>query len=423
MTITGILFIALTLTPAQETLRLNLDQALTLALKNSPQAMDVGTARLQAVVTALQGASPLLPSPALTLTGTKQENNSAIWNTDLTLSQVLFDPTAFAALISGIVNSDYHHLDARDKTARLIYDVTTDYLNLLKAQLVLNAARKALEQAAASKELTTARFHLGEVSRIDLLRSEAFYSRSRLNLLNAEKALALAQEKLKSTAGISTGVAIQATEELSQPAQLTVTSPESLLALIEKENPSVQMNTRLNTVSRINLVSAIARIIPTFTVYRSWGFLDTTLPRNYHTWQERTTTTDGIRISVPIVNIKDFFITILDAITASRRARATLARTRLQIYALARSALLESEEASLRYQEAKVNFELNRTLYELARTQYELGAISLVELLEVEANLAQAEAGYFSALCDTYIQSAQIGYLLGRTRVREMKGR
>jgi len=423
MIITGLILINLALAPLPDTVHLTLDEALTLALRHSPQAMDAGTTRLQAITALVQGVSPVLPEPSLTITGTREETTATYWNSNITLNQVVFNPAVFAGFISGIINCSYYKLDARDKIARLVYDVTTDYLTLLKAQLIFFAARKALEQTAASKNLTAERFRLGQASRIDLLRSEAFYAQSRLNLLNAEKAVVVAQEKFKSTAGLRQDVAIRATEELTEPVEPPATSPDSLLRLIEKENPTIQMSTKLATVSRLNLIAAITRIIPSLTIYRSWNLLDTTFPGDYHTYQERATTTDGIRIQVPLVNIKELVGTILDAITGSRRARAALVRTRLQLYTSARTALLEWNDALLRYQQAKINLDLNRSLHELARGQYELGAISLVEILEVEANLAQAEAGYLSALCDTYIQSAQFGYLLGNTRIKNQQAR
>ncbi len=400
-----------------DTLYLSLNQTLQTALKQSPQATEASAGRLQSWLTLGQGLNGILPAPQVNITQTREMSGQALWTSTLTINQVLFDPTVFAGFINGVVNARYYSLDAREKIAALIFQTTTDYLNLLKAQLLLDAAQKALQQAAENLNYTTERYQLGQVSRIDLLRSEVFYSQTQLNLLSAQKNVALAQEKLRSTAGINRPRPIRATEQLNSPADFPITDPDSLLKTIERVNISVRMSQHLNTVARLNLGAAIARVLPSVSLYRSWTTIDTTLPQNYRTWQKNANRTDGIRFSFSIADIKTLLLTIGDAIAGSRRARAALARARFQLRAAAQSALLDLEEAKLRYTEAKRNLELNRELYNLARSQYELGSYSLNDLLEVEVNLAQAEASYLAALCDTYIQTAQIGYLLGKTDI------
>jgi outer membrane protein TolC len=405
----------LLISSSTDTLYLDLNQALQTALKKSPQAAEASVARLQSWLAFGQGINPALPAPQANITRSKELSGQALWSTNLTISQVLFDPAVFANFINGIVNARYHSLDAREKIAALIFQTTTDYLNLLKAQLLLDAAEKGRQQAAENLNYTTERYRLGQASRIDLLRSEVFYSQAQINLLNAQKNAALSQEKFRATAGINRPQFIRATEQLTSPADFPITDPDSLLAAIEHINPNVQMSQNLNTAARLNLGAAFARILPAISFYRSWATLDTTLPQNYRAWKETATRTDGIHLSFPVADIKTFLLAIGDALAGSRRARAALARTRFQLRAAAQSALLDLQEAKLRCAEAKRNLELNQELYNLARTQHELGAFSLNDLLEVEVNLAQAEVSYLTALCDTYIQTAQIGYLLGKT--------
>lgn len=414
-------FIALLLfliaSSSDDTLYLSLNQALQTALKQSAQATEASADRLQSWLSLGQGLNGILPAPQVNITRTKEMSGQALWTSTLTINQVLFDPTVFAGFINGIINAHYYSLDAREKIAGIIFQTTTDYLNLLKAQLLLDAAQKALKQAAENLAYTTERHNLGQASRIDLLRSEVFYSRAQLNLLSAQKNVALAQEKLRATAGINRPRPIRATEELNSPADFPITDPDSLLFAIERVNLGVRMSQNLKTAARLNLGAAFARVLPSISLYRSWATIDTTLPQNYRTWQDNANRTDGIRFSFSLADIKTLLLNIGDAIAGSRRARAALARARFQLRAAAQSALLDLEEAKLRYAEAKRNLELNQELYNLARSQYELGSFSLNDLLEVEVNLAQAEASYLAALCDTYIQTAQIGYLLGKTDI------
>ncbi len=397
-----------------DTLYLSLDDAVQLALKKSPSAIEAGAARLQSGLTLGQSINNLLPTPIATLTSVKTEPVT-IWKGSVTISQVAFDPLVYAALVNGIINSCYHSLDARDKIARLIYDVTSDYLNLLKSQLLFAAAQKALAQAEESRKLTSERYRLGQAARIDLLRSEAFYSQAQLNLSGAEKALDLAQANLSACIGISPSQPVRANEHLAQPAEISIHDADSLLLLMERLNPGISMQKNLEKIARINLATYFARILPGISLYRSYEYNDTILPRNYQHWQEKSSHTDGISLTFPFVDLKTFIINIGDALAGSRRARAGLARARLQLHAAAQAAILGYQESWARYQQTERNLELNREVYELAIIQYRLGALSVSELLEVETSLSQAEASYLSALCDTYIHAAEIGYLLGKT--------
>lgn len=397
-----------------DTLYLSLEEALQIALKKSPVVVEGAASRLEAAVSVGRGISNILPAPFATLTSTKTELATA-WKGDITVTQVVFDPLVYAGLVNGIINCCYHSLDAREKIAKLVYDITADYFNLLKNQLLLATAEKALSQAEQSQKLTAELFRLGQATRIDLLRSEAFFSQAQLNLLSAKKALLLAQTNFCVLAGIGAGKPVQAKQELAQPAEISVHDPDSLLSLMEKLNLSVRMAQDLKNVARINLAASFARILPGLSLYRSYQYNDTTFPRSYHHWQEKSNRIDGISLTFPIADIKTFFLNIGDAFAGNLRARAALARARLQLRAAAQAAILGYEEARARYQQADLNLKLNRQLYELASTQYRLGTLSLSDLLEVETSLSQAEASYLSALCDTYIQAAEIGYLLGKT--------
>jgi outer membrane protein TolC len=421
-----ILFFNLTLTlmrnrdvpPYQsDTLALSLSQALKLALKKSPVALEASASQLQSGVSLGQGFSNILPTPVANLNSTRTELGT-VWSGGITITQIVLEPSVYAGLVSAIVNCGYHSLDAREKTARLIYDVTTDYLNLLKAQLLLNAAQKALTQAEENKKLTGERFRLGQATRLDLLRSEAFFSQAQLNLLSAEKAVVSARANLCASAGIEPDKTVWANEELTEPAEIAIADPDSLLRLMEESNPSVRMAKKLRTVAGINLAASFSRVLPGISLYRSYEYSDTAIPRSYRHWQERINRTDGIRLTFPIVDIKSLLLDIGDALTGSRRARAALARARLQLYAAAQTAILNYQEAKQRCEQAGHNLQLNRELFDLAATQHRLGALSLADLLEVEVGLVQAEASYLSALCDTYIQAAQIGYLLGKSGLK-----
>ncbi len=429
-------FILVLLFASPDTLELTLDQALRMAFRQSPARAEVKALQTQSASTLARGITSVIPSVSGSVgyaksTGFLPESLDAgrtagscrpsgfgsdwSWTGTLSISQVVFDPAVFAGLVGSVVYSGYYATDARDKQARLIYDVTTDYLSLLKTQLLRDAARAALRRTDENLKIVQAKERLGSASRIDVMRSEVVRSQAEIGLLGAKKGLAVAAEAFKATVNISEDVAVKPAEELTEPSQFEMPSPESLLAEIKRRNPGLALAAKANTVARVNLASSIGKVLPSVSAYWTSSYSDSAFPSSYGRWNENDAVSYGLRASFPLLDLKSYILNIVDAANESRRARAAAATAVLQIRSTALAAVLGYEEAKQTYHYSQRNLKLNKELYELAKEQQRLGAISLADLLSVEANLAQAQATYVSALCDTYIQAAQINYLLGVT--------
>lgn len=407
-----------TLLPA-ETLYLNLERTLALALRNSPLAVEAEAERKSAVLAAGRGAAGIMPRGSVAVSELKGESGR-VWEEEVTVSQTVFDPVVFGGVISGIINAGYHSESARDQSARLVLTVTSSYLNLIRARSMLAAAEKACVQAEAVYRLVEEKFRLGQVSRIELLRSQAFYQQAELNRLSARKGAAEAMNGLIAAVGLRPGQIIVPTEELDSA--VPEIEPEQVRRQIERFNPGVRMSRKLNRVAVLNLVAAFLRVLPTVSLFRSFRYVDTVPPAGYRQWQEGAVKNDGIAISLPVADIVGFVLNAGEALISARRSRAALVRARLELHSATESAIAGYQEARQRYRQAVDNLRLHRELYELARSQFQLGALGLSELLEVEAGLAQAEAGASAARCDVYLQSAQLGYLMGLSRTDEKAG-
>ncbi len=415
MILTGGLLTALAVSAllSADTLYLNLERALALALRNSPLAVEAKMERRTGVLAAGNGVAGIMPRGSVALSELKGESGR-VWEEELTISQTVFDPAVFSGVISGIMNARYRSESAREQSARLVLAVTSGYLNLIRAQSMLAAAEKACAQAEAVYRLVEEKFRLGQVSRIELLRSQAFYQQAELNRLSAQNGAAEAMNGLVTAVGLKPGQIIVPTEELDSA--VPEIEPDRVRREIERYNPGVRMSRKLNQVAALNLVAAFLRVLPTVNLFRSFRYVDTVPPAGYRHWQDGAVKNDGIAISLPVADIVGFVLNAGEALISARRSRAAVVRARLELHSATESAIAGYQEARQRYRQAVDNLQLHRELYELARSQFQLGTLGLSELLEVEAGLAQAEAGVSAALCDVYLQSAQLGYLMGLSR-------
>ncbi len=410
---------------APDTLELSLGQALDLAMRRSPARAEVSASKLESGVKLGQGINALLPSPAGSLGWGKTQTQvipssdstvtSEGWTGSLTVSQVIFDPRVYAAVVTSFINAGYYTTDAQDKQAQLIYEVTDSYLSLLGTRLLRDATRSALDRADDNLKLNQEKLRLGAASRIDVMRSEVFRSQAEIQSLTTENALISANAAFLATAGISQDVVVKPTEQLDQPSGFAISNDDSLVAEIERRNPGAQLAAKAGTIATVNTVATIGQVLPSVSAFWSSNYADPTMPKSIKSWNDKDRITTGIRFSFPLLDPKSFALDIADAVAGSRRTKAAAARAHYQIKAAATTAVLGYGKARQNYDYAKRNLELNQELYRLAQEQQRLGAISLIDFFSVETALAQAQATYVSALTDTYVQAAQIAYLLGRT--------
>ncbi|UCG44041.1 MAG: TolC family protein [candidate division WOR-3 bacterium] len=416
---------------APDTLELSLDDALRVAMARSPARTEVSVSRTQSASTLARGIAGLLPTVTGSVGYARSDAGQGMlpeslrtgedwsWTGTLTVNQVVFDPSVFAGLASGVIYSDYYATDARDKQARLVFDVTSDYLGLLKADLLRSAAAKAVARAEENLGLVSEKQKLGAASRIDVMRSQVQKSQADIELLTSDKALAVASERFKSTAGVEDAVFIRPTEQLTEPSGFEISDPDSLLAEIDRRNPGARLLEKSRSVASWNTAAAIGKALPSVSAYWTSSYSDSVFPSGIGQWDDHDAVTYGIQARFPLLDLKSYVLGIVDATNESRRARALARRTALQLRATATASVLGYTESRQRFDYASSNLELNRELYELATEQHRLGSISLLDLLSVETTLASAEASYIAALCDTYIQAAQVGYLLGEAEGRK----
>jgi len=408
-----------------DTIELSLGQALDQALRGSPASSQASASRLSSGIAVGQGVNALLPAASGSLAWRKtrfqtlgHDSTATGWDGDLTLSQVIFDPRVFAGVATSFIQAGYYSVDAQNKQAQLIYDVTEGYLGLLGARLLRDAAASAVDRSADNVKLNQEKLRLGAASKIDVMRSEVYKSQADISLLTADKALAAANAGFLATAGISRDVVVKPTEQLTEPSGFTVSNSDSLVAEIERRNPGARLAAKSNTVATMNTIAAVGQILPSVSAFWSSNYSDPAMPKSINDWRDKDYLTTGIKFSLPLLDIKAFVLDIGDAVAGSRRARAAAQAAGYQVRAAAATAVIGYEEARQRYDYAKKNLELNQELFRLAKEQQRLGAISLIDFFSVETALEQAHATYITALTDTYIQAAQINYLLGRTDYR-----
>ena len=404
----------------QDTLFLSLDDAMDLAWQKSPAKQDASIDKRSGALSLTSGILGILPTPITSAT----YNITKISTTPLTpdiqtktysgsvgLSQVLFDADAFSNVVRGKLSNDYFRLQAKDKTANLIYSVKTSYYTLAKAYNLFDAANSALARATNNYNLVKEKHRLGQINQFDLLRSQTFESQAKINLITAEKSLKISAEDLKGQLGLDDNAILKPITTPNAPD--TDFDIDYLIAEIFNKNPNLLSTRKSKSIATTNHVAAYANLIPSVNLFAQSSYSESLLPKKTADWKDNDVISYGVRLNFPVFEIKSFLLNIFSTRNELKRANVSLRKAEILLHKSALNALFSYREAKESFQYASQNLELNRQLLELAQQQYRLGAISQLDLFNTELNFNTAQNTYISALYDTYINYAQIQYLLG----------
>jgi outer membrane protein len=407
-----------------DSLNLSLDDALKVAMEKSPSRIEAildartGTSKLVRGITTLLptvsvwGSYTNSPSPTSPIEG--EETKVRTWTGSIGLNQVVFNVDIFGNLVQAKLYNDFYHQKARDETDNLIYSIKSGYFNLTKFYSLYDIAQSSLRRASESYKLMQEKYRLGQISKVDLLRSEAFMTQSQIDLLTAEKNLKIANEDFIGQLGIDRNVLIKPSDELTEPAVLEYQDFESLWDEVTEYNPSLNVTRKTERISKVGVFQAIGKILPEVSYYISNDYSDTSLPKSLNDWRDNDATTYGFRFDFPIFELKSLIHNIYDAKLDARKASVQFKKTEIALRKSTMSAFLSFQEANERYNYAQKNLQLNQELYELAKEQSRLGALSILDLFDVELKLDQAQTTYISSIADTYTSQALLDYLLGR---------
>jgi outer membrane protein TolC len=296
--------------------------------------------------------------------------------------------------------------------AELILDVQDNYYALARAQALAISAEGRHRRAESNLKTVTRRYEVGEANLADKLRAEADYLNKETDLLAARNGVEENRRALSDLIGLGNWDEIEA-EALPAPEDPAVLPTTLITTAALEDNPDLDVLRKQEETSDVAYWAAWGNALPSlsFTVSRGSTFGTPT------GGEDDDETRFGVNISLP-ANVRSIVLGITGARLDRRRVRLELAQAELD--ARKRLAtLLATQELSYREWEAAVKtVELNEELYRLSKRSYELGDVSFDDLLEVEADLTEAERTLVESQAEYWSSRAELNYVLG-TSVEE----
>jgi outer membrane protein TolC len=412
---------------AQEPRRVTLAEALDLALQGQPTMVQARQAVRRAGAQELQATAAFLPSLTTSLstskTGGARINQFGVpitvqsyYSSSLGLSTSWELFTGFrrgAVRRQAVANADQADASLRlEEYAVALATKRAYYLALARAELV-TVRQTRLRSADEQLRLTAERLRLGATTRSDSLRARVDYGNAQLALIQAQNDLRDAQAAL--------GRVLQVEGEVVPVYDSTIEARVAALDTIALRRdarataPSVRAAEAALAVARGSHGEARAAYFPTFTLSGGYNWAAGLAGVSLTPFSGAYAAGWNLRLgaSYPLFNNYTRERNVINADAGVRNAEAALRDARLSVDVGLTQAMAALEAASARIDIGRVSVQAAEEDLRLQRERYRLGAVTIIEVLQSQANLDQAQVDLVQARYDYLTSRAQIEAIVG----------
>jgi len=382
---------------------LTIEDAVNIAINNNPIILSKKH-RVEAAEGKIKQAQ-LLPNPEIDLLAEEIPTEEIGLNQSqnmVSLSQKL-EIGGKRGLRTDVAKKEKNILSLEAQTA--IWNITAQtkkaFFDLLTAQNELNLAKKTVEIAANSKNLSDKKFKAGDIPKLEVLKAEVELSNAKTNVVEAERNVLNATKRLQTVMG-TTGMPLQklVPVPVTDAPLLKLGKLEELLL---ENYPDLQAQKSNVTLSLLKVKEAKRKIIPDVDVsigYKRLSAID------------EDTIQAGISLPLPFFNRNQG--NIIEAEKLSHKAKDDEAAARNEL-------LLQLDNAYSMYASTR---ELVRSFIDtivpqaeeslkMSKQGYEHGEFDFLEVLDAQRTLVTANVSYLKALNGLFTSMTEIERLVG----------
>jgi outer membrane protein len=285
---------------------------------------------------------------------------------------------------------------------------TEQFFTALAAQQLVRVREASVRRAEEQFKLAIAKLHAGSATRSDSLRSVVTLGNAQLALVSAQADVAAAQAELARLIGAEGRVTAADDSAFYQVA----TQLDTLAILKEalEQSPRVQTAEASARAADANLASSKSAYWPTLTLGASTGWSGTD-NRNWDLFNQRQL---GVGLSWNLFNgfNREEAITIRSSTLDQAEATASDTRREVSSVLTAQFALLDA--ARLKIDITQTSVAAAEEDLRVVGQRYRVGAATILDLLNSQEALTQAEVDAVASRFDYLRAKAQIEALIGR---------
>ena len=402
------------------------------ALENNPLILASGFRVEESRAMIVEARAGLYPSMSCFVSGGHTGPESRLyetrftgrenWNTELSLSYTVF--RGFKTLSSvNAAKADWQASEAQHEINRqaLILNVTDAYYRLLQSERMVKVAEQSMERARMHLDFSNARFEAGLASRSDILKATVEHSDARLALIRSRNARLSMQGQLNIQMGRAVHLSLKIIDDLETDAAVSDTvfsnrrDPYLNLLQIACQNRSELRKIEKEIQAQKEIIrSARGDFFPALTLDGNYSHSGETVS-DLH-----ASSYIGLSLNLPL-------FTGFDRPSRMKQEKMALGGLGQQKEIIIQEISLEVWDAHLMVKEAAERIDNTRILHENARDnrniaegEYREGVGSMLDVIDAQTELVDAEQLLIEALVDHKIAICTLDRVLGRTLRKEI---
>ena len=295
------------------------------------------------------------------------------------------------------------------------------YMDVIRDRAIVELNENQVQVLTTNLEATRDRFQIGDLTRTDVAQSEARLQLARANLATAEARLAASEENYRRVIGRRPG-------ELAPPPPLPPLpgTPEEAVRIALVNNPDLIAASRQAVAAGYDVRVAQAGRLPTVSGVASGTYLNDINGGGTSPITGRDLPSTGTETSVGVTTRIPLYQGGLPS-ARIRQAQALEAQVQEQVIATERAVVANTRAAYASYEAAQdairsnqVAVEANELALEGARAEQSVGTRTVLDVLNAEQELLNAQVALVTVRRDAYVAGFQLLNAMGQAEADDL---
>ncbi|MEE9552754.1 MAG: TolC family protein [candidate division Zixibacteria bacterium] len=307
-------------------------------------------------------------------------------------------------------NSSFYYFVKSQKD--LILGVKGYYYDLLKSKMLLEVAEEAVKRGEERLRVVQSRYDLGSASMSDVLKAKVRYGSDRLDLVSKSNIFKLAKAQLAYTMGIDVNNDFEVDENL--PERDIDISFEGGFSEALSGNPEYRKAIFDLSSAKNSKTMAYSNFLPTLSLGLSHSSNVYEFSQFTEFKQANASSFMYASLSFNIFNGTSDYATLLAAKKNVDTNNHALKDTKNRVALEVKQAFLDIEQSNEARKLADESVAAAQEDLNLVKEKYNLGAATILEVLDAEVSLKQAQTSKVQAIFDNNLAISKLEKVLGR---------
>lgn len=413
------------LTGTENKQQLSLYNVVALAICNNPKARETWLTLYQYQIARDKSYASYMPTIDMNSTFNHSENRTYIndrtidtdkesWTNTLELSWLLFD---FGQREAGVdkAQSELQAVELLSQASLqdIVLDAAQKYFAVIAAQAYLDAARDIELIAYKSLQVTQGKHASGVGELADELQAKNAALSSTNYRIQAEGDLSITMGELASILGKNITQNIRFENNLNVPSKLSLKNINALIEKALNQHPQLRAAKEQITTSEKALAQAQRGLLPSVYLTSRMG---NDRPK-YGPGYENDEFYVGLNVKIPIFSGFSQYNTIRSAHNQLEISKNQLQQTKQDVALNVWKTYQRLSTAQNNLENMRELVSSSRRAYEIARGRYQSGVGSILELLNTQNNLSEAEINNVNMLVDWHLARLGLASSLGQLNI------